>query len=434
MGTKTKIALLCMTSWALGACEKELVSDEPIDTESSVSVITRSINEEETISLPVDLYVFNYESKEFIRHERITDKESPFSFSLPKGNYSVYAIGGANEDLYIFPKDEEVTEESEIVLKKEKEHADLMTTHKNIELSEEKNYELTLNMERQVVELSDVTIQDIPDDISSVSFYLSSCFRAIKINGELSTDSIQYHKLINEGGGVWRLPHPVMTLLNPDSVSIHISMTKDNGTVKEYTYQCTEDLIKNHQIFITATYQENVNITGSITGSSWTGTKDITFIFGDNITKNNEIVIPNNETIINETTPNPRTSYKDCYVLKVDSSKEDYNEVILLHKKDFNIDPAEKTESEVLNEIEDNLSQLTVNDISGWRLPNYSEVDTIIKEHGAFKSQGASIGSDYYLFLDNEQLKLFISERILIGLTYEFGTVYRPVTILKFKK
>ena len=309
-----------------------------------------------------------------------------------------------------------------------------MTTHKNIELSEEKNYELTLNMERQVVELSDVTIQDIPDDISSVSFYLSSCFRAIKINGELSTDSIQYHKLINEGEGVWRLPHPVMTLLNPDSVSIHISMTKDNGTVKEYTYQCTEDLIKNHQIFITATYQENVNITGSITGSSWTGTKDITFIFGDNITKNNENAIPNNETIINETTPNPRTSYKDCYVLKVDSSKEDYNEVILLHKKDFNIDPAEKTESEVLNEIEDNLSQLTVNDISGWRLPNYSEVDTIIKEHGAFKSQGAGIGSDYYLFLDNEQLKLFISERILIGLTYEFGTVYRPVTTLKFKK
>ena len=49
MGTKTKIALLCMTSWALGACEKELVSDEPIDTESSVSVITRSINEEETL-------------------------------------------------------------------------------------------------------------------------------------------------------------------------------------------------------------------------------------------------------------------------------------------------------------------------------------------------------------------------------------------------
>ena len=81
---------------ALGACEKEIVSDEPVIAESSVSITTRSVNDGETVSFPVNVYVFNAADRSLVRHETLQDKDQPFSFSIPLGSYSVYAIGGAD--------------------------------------------------------------------------------------------------------------------------------------------------------------------------------------------------------------------------------------------------------------------------------------------------------------------------------------------------
>ncbi|MBQ9676905.1 MAG: FimB/Mfa2 family fimbrial subunit [Prevotella sp.] len=439
MRTKTKLALICMTSWTLGACEKELVSDNIVATDSSVSVITRSVTAEETISFPVALYVFNAEDHSFVKDVTVPDKDTPLTFSIPLGSYDIYAVGGADEVRYDYPSGENLDAESEMTLKDGKEHADLMTAHEVITLEEKDDYELTLNMERQVIELTSAVVNNIPDDITEVHILLSPIYKSIKINGDYGTIWTHSYPLTDSGEGRWTLPSPVMMLFDADAedASITISLTKDDGTHKNYSYSLTEDIRKNHQISINATYQydNSINITGSINGTTWSGSEEIVFNFGDESTTDD----PNgndDDTLINEPIPSVGNIYKECYVLKTTpNTEEGYNEVLLLYKNDFEINPTNKTEEQVLQEINDQLSTLTINGISGWRLPNEEELNLIYKQQGVIK-QKIEITVDniahYYCYSDN-RLKL-CKEHETRNFQNDIGGKYIPVTTLKFKQ
>lgn len=439
MRTKTKLALICMASWTLGACEKELASDSIVATDSSVSVITRSVTAEETVSFPMALYVFNAEDHSFVKDVTIPDKDTPLTFSVPLGSYDIYAVGGADEVRYDYPTGEELTAESEITLKDGKEHADLMTAHEVITLEENDDYELMLNMERQVVELASAVVNNIPDDITEVYISLSPIYQGIKINGDFGTAWSHSYSLTNSGEGRWTLPSPVMLLFDDEEASITISLTKDDGTHKNYSYSLTEDVRKNYQISINATYlyDNNINITGSINGTSWLGSEEIVFNFGDENTTDD----PNgndDDTLINEPTPSVGTIYKECYVLKVTPNNEEgYNEVLLLYKNDFEINPTGKTEEQVLQEINDQLSTLTINGISGWRLPNEEEAEIIWYEGNLInKDIENKLSTEHYLYMDEDGLKSFyaINSSFVHNRDYSLSKRYRPVTTLKFKQ
>ena len=131
--------------------------------------------------------------------------------------------------------------------------------------------------------------------------------------------------------------------------------------------------------------------------------------------------------MINEGTPASGTIYKDCYVVKVDSTDK-ANEVLLLYNNDFEINPKEKSEAQVLEEINSELSSLTINNISGWRLPDMEEAKLIIAKSGIHK-----ITNKYYFYLYNNELKLFNCYTLFERNPYSVGERFRPVTILKFK-
>lgn len=440
MRTKTKLALICMASWTLGACEKELVSDNIIATDSSVSVITRSVTAEETISFPVALYVFDAEDHSFVKNVTVPDQETPLTFSIPLGSYDIYAVGGADEARYDHPSGEDLDAESEMTLKDGKEHADLMTAHEVITLEEKDDYELTLNMERQVIELTSAVVNNIPDEITEVHILLSPIYKSIKINGDFGTIWTHSYPLTDSGEGRWTLPSPVMMLFDTDAeeASITISLTMDDGTSKNYSYSLTEDIRKNHQISINATYQydNSINITGSINGTTWLGSEEIVFNFGDESTTED----PNgndDDTFINEPTPSVGSIYKECYVLKTTpNAEEGYNEVLLLYKNDFEINPADKTEEQVLQEINNQLSTLTINGISGWRLPTNVEANLIISRGGDINNKlniAFNHSTNYYCLI-NQALKIFTLSGVLTAYTYVSGEYYIPVTTLKFKQ
>lgn len=421
-------AALCMTPWVLGACEKELVSEDMVVTDSSLSITTRSVTAEETISFPIAVYVFNSESKKCIKNEQLASQDDPLEFSLTHGTYDVYAIGGVDESIYTLPSEKELTEETEITLKENKEHADLMTAHSIISLEEEEDNTLTLNMERQVMQLTDVTIKQIPSSISAVSFSLSPSYESILINGELGKTWAHKYSLEKNGDGDWILPSPKMILLAPEAATITVGLTKSDGTVKYYSYPCPDELKKNYHISITGNYQEDntVNIVGSITGTTWAGNKEITFDFGDKKT-DDKGEGEDEDDLINEGTPASGTIYKDCYVVKVDSTDK-ANEVLLLYNNDFEINPKEKSEAQVLEEINSELSSLTINNISGWRLPDMEEAQLIIAKYDYY-----NITNKFYYCLYNNQLKLYNCYKLLEHNPYSVGERFRPVTILKFK-
>lgn len=424
-------AFLCMSPWALGACEKELIIDDPVKVESSVSIITRSANAEETISFPVDVYVFDTETKSFVNHKKLIDEDVPLAFNLPLGSYSVYAVGGTDENCYILPTGESIEEDSEITLREGKEHTDLMTAHQDILLETKEDYQLTLQLERQVIQLTNVTISQVPADISSVSISLSTSYRSILINGELGTEWTHNYSLTDRDNGEWVLPAPVMMLLDTESIIITISMTKKDNSIKNYTYSCPNDLMKNYQISINATYQEdnNVNIIGRITGSSWAGNRDIVFNFGEsNVPNENNGNDNNDDDIINTTAPQTNTIYKECYVVTVTPNENGYKEVLLAYKEDIDIAPQDKSEEQVLQDVNSQLNSLSINNISGWRLPNREEANQMISISGLIH-----ILTKFYYYIEDGRIKIFNTYGLL-NIQYNMGEKIRPVTILKFKQ
>ena len=429
-------AFICMTPWALGACEKELVSDAPVITDSSLSIITRSVNAEETVSFPINVFVFNSEDKSFVKKETLSDKDNPLELSLPFGSYDVFAIGGADDILYDFPTEEEITEESEITLKNGKEHADLMTAHDVITLEEKEGNQLTLNMERQVTELTQVTIKQVPEDVKDVCISLSSNYKGIQINGELGTLWKHEYSLDDNENGTWSLPSPTMLLLDSEKATITISLTKDDGTIKNYSYSCTEEIKKNHRISITATYQEDniVQLTGIITGTTWAGNQEIVFDFGESSASNENVNNNEDYDIIKAEAPAIYTLYKDCFVLKVTPNNEGYKDVLLLYNEDFNIETTGKTKDEILQEINAELESTTINGIAGWRLPNEDEakITRNIIGHILNSELKTKPDTNFYFYLDNNDLKAF--DRNVDKREYTLSHQYRPVTILKFKK
>lgn len=228
-----------------------------------------------------------------------------------------------------------------------------------------------------------------------------------------------------------------MMLIDPASVDITISLTKEDGSTKTYHYTSTNDFVNNYKISIEATYQDDniANITGTIIGCTWTGNKTITFNFGDSNHGGNNNQNENDPSIINESAPAVHSLYKGCYVLKVEE-KDDYDEVLLLYKEDFPIEVGSKTEAEVLQEIQEQLSTLTIEGTSGWRLPDKEEANIIIQEFlELLKLQIGITRNGYFYYILDNKLKVFKDTGILNeGLPYTEANHYTPVTTLRFQK
>lgn len=426
-------AAICMTPWALGACEKELINDDNVITESSLSISTRSVTAEETVSFPVSIFVFDNTSKRFVKNETLTDKDEAIGFSLPFGSYAVYAIGGADDQRYDFPTGDDITEDAEVSLKDGKEHADLMAAHDAVTLEQKEGNQLTLHMERMVTELSQVTIKNVPEDFTNVSITLHD-YKGIQINGEFGSIWEHEYTLHDDGGGSWSLPAPTLLLIDADEATVTISMTKSDGAICNYSYTCTEEIKKNHRISITGTYQEDkiAQLTGVITGTTWAGNQEIVFEFGESNTANGDD--DHDSDLINQVAPQAYSMYNDCFVVRVTTDDKGHKEVLLLYNEDFNIEIKDKTTAQIIQEVNDNLNNIAINEITGWRLPCKDEVlaENNIVGYIMQSKLKTKPTNDFYLYLDNEELKAY--SRTVTDRTYTFAKLYRPVTVLKFKK
>lgn len=423
--------MLCMMVCVFNACEKELAVEGKGEPDTALSIITRSVTEEEVVTYPIAVYIFDTASKRCIQTETLTSEDTPLEFKLPHGTYDIYAIAGADQKIYELPTQEEASDNAEVTLIDGKEHSDLMTAHNTITLEKEEESILTLGFERQVMQLTNVTIQQVPTDITDVSVSLSPFYQSLQLNGELG--SVKTHKiaLTNKGQGTWNLAAPKMLLIDSETASITVTLTQKDGTSKSYTYPCPDELKKNYQISIVGTYQQNntVNIKGSINGVTWAGSHEINFTFGEDESSKEE------DTPVNDEVPTAHSIYQDCYVLSVKKITGGH-EVVLLYNDDFEINPKNKTEDEVKAEIDEINNTLSIQQITNWRLPDEVEADDIaIQTHfinSAFTKEHNLDNHAYYIYKSNNSLKLFIVPNGLVPSPYTYGNHFRPVTTIKF--
>lgn len=422
---------------AMSACEKELEvkpADQPM-ADGELKIRTRSASNDLEVSYPVIVYVMNSEGT-CVSRETVVSAESALSIDLPSGEYNVYAVAGATEDSYTLPTMQTATPTSELLLKENAKHGDLMAASSTITLGKNETNQLTLNLARKVMKVTSLTINDVPADVTAVTMTFSPLCKSLRLNGTFNTastsETISLTKQTDET--TWTNSESLFLLPQTGSTTITIGLTKGEQTTY-YSYACQQTLDSNHELTIAATYagDRKITMTGSINGVAWGDPIDITFEFGEDNTSDNKGGDSNNSS---DEVPEVHSVYKDCYVLSVADDGND-KLVTLLHKRAEEISGSEKTEAAVRAEIDAILPSFNINGITGWRIPTRADLNdfnfNIFNTAISSVSDAISIGTtSYYYYLDGEHLKCFRGNNLNLG--YVTGDHFRPVTTVRFSK
>ena len=409
-------------------------------TNSLLQVRTRIIDEGTEVSFPVNVYVFKGEK--CVALQTLTDENHLLSIALTEGDYSVYAIGGASAENYILPSQEDATPSMAIALQAGKSHGDLMAAKSNVTLVDGGTNTLTLALERKVMLLQNVTLNNIPSAATAVSVTISPLWQQLEgttYTGEEGTITIALTK--QSDGHTWNFTGEEY-LLPPsgNSLTIAVNITTANGT-STYSYNTSEQLEASGKFNIQGTYTEaiGVTLTGTITGAKWKSEKTISFEFDEsgsqtadpNRGENND---NNDDTddIITGTIPEVGSTYQTCYVLAV-TDKGSYSEVLLLSPKEEVLDFASTgvTANEAMDLAQAAIPECGVNGINGWRLMTKTEAEIIRLDNNT-----PNISNNKYLYI-NADNKLRIGEfgttQVSEGWTFKNKAILRPVATIKIK-
>lgn len=435
---------------------------------SQLNICTRAgtdANGDVTISYPVHIYVFDEEDK-CASYSTLSTSEDAISLNLIEGTYTVYSVAGTDAENYSIPAKENATATSVVQLLDGKQHSDVMAAKNVVTLVDGEENTLTLAMERKVMQLQEVKIKNVPSATTNVSVVVAPLYKNICINGTYDGDNGTHNLQLTkeEGTKIWSNTASHYLMPASSSATITVKITNDNGT-KSYSYTCADELIANYKIKIEGTYTDKVGVTltGTITGATWAGEKTITFEFdeqgstGDTTTNENENPgnVENGEGEgtddegtggnVSDNIPAVGTFYQNCYVLKHDVNEtENTTMVTLLSTAAIAVEVTDKEQAAVKTLIDNSMGQISVNDISGWRLINADELvyikDNISKINNDFTSAKKGYAfingnNTYYYFLSNDNtIKTFtFDNNFNISEISPSGTnQLRPVTTLTF--
>lgn len=412
-------------------------------TNSLLQVRTRITDEGTEVSFPVNVYVFKGEK--CVALQTLTDENHLLSIALTEGDYSVYAIGGASAENYILPSQEDATPSMAIALQAGKSHGDLMAAKSNVTLVDGGTNTLTLALERKVMLLQNVTLNNIPSAATAVSVTISPLWQQLEgttYTGEEGTTTIALTK--QSDGHTWNFTGEEY-LLPPsgNSLTIAVNITTANGT-STYSYNTSEQLEASGKFNIQGTYTEaiGVTLTGTITGAKWKSEKTISFEFDEsgsqtadpNRGENND---NNDDTddIITGTIPEVGSTYQTCYVLAV-TDKGSYSEVLLLSPNQIPPLAGGEKDAEALEKIQIALSEWEDENLSGWRLMTDTEATIAVHMTNIPNIGPASNGNDY-LYLNSSDGKVrktkLTATSLGAGWSFKSTDLLRPVATIKIK-
>lgn len=449
--------LLCLLLLGLSACEQGIETVNPATPDSRITLTTRSGNDDNQVSYPVSVYLFDSDSR-CLELRTLQSSDESLTYNLASGSYSFYAIGGADADVYDLPAAANASSSSEICLKDGQVHGDLMTAHCDVALSADDDNTLALTMQRKVLMVQSVRLEKIPSDATAVSVTLSKSHKGITMDGTLKSVSIEELALTKSAteNGVWTLAAPRMLLLTSTGATIKVSMTRD-GVKKSYIYQLDDNKLKsNYKYDVKGTYTETqtIELTGTIQGAAWAGTETITFDFdesnidggttgGDNTgdDSGNTGSGSDDSNITEGTAPAEGSLYKERYFVLSSKDNGSTISVLLLHDDEKQLPcTKESNEDEVASMVATTMESLSAaSDINGWRLPKTDETSIFYDNIQGIKGLSVPVSERGYYVHDSEgKIRFFapfskgINNREIKSLS---GTIHlRPVVTLTFAK
>lgn len=423
----------------LTSCEKELIQENAsaAGEQQSMTILTRGTGSDAKISYPVNMYVMN-SSGACVKKETLTEGNA-LSLSLPVATYQVYAVAGAAEWDYDLPTVATARTDYAIALKDGAVHADLMTAGSAFEVSKDGANTLTLDLQRKVMLIQNVTINDVPATVDAVTVGMSPIYTDLLLDGSYAasteTQTLQLTK--QSDGTTWKNATEQYALPAQGTPKLTIRMTTGSDS-KTYSYTSPTPLQANSKVSITGSYTENqgLEISGTVNGAEWGDPTDITFNFDDS---NIETGGGSGDDTQDGTAPSAETWYRNCYVLTT-ADDGDYTVVTLMHKDAQAIDCSSMTAAQIETAVAAALPSFDMDGITGWRLPTKAEAGAVdgaarVNFNKGVESAGGTVfnSADSYLGKDDDGgfFGFTISQ---ISTSYTGAEFIRPVTTLRFRK
>lgn len=380
---KTTLLLLFATS--LFSCEKfnDEEAFEDKDANSTLVIRTRAAQAEGAegtaeISYPVNIYVFD-EADRCVDLVQLASGDDELSLKLPEGSYGVYALAGTDAEAYELPTKENATKDAVVALKDGHMHGDVMTAKNNVKMAYGEENTLTLSLERKVMMLESVIINNVPASVTAVTVSVSPLYENIKLDGTYDGDNGDYTANLTREGetNVWKSAGAVYLLEASGTATVKVSFTTGDN-IHSYSYNCPKELKANYKVNINGTYSsDGVELSGSITGVEWAGTTDVTFSFDES--GESETVVPggdddpSGEDAVTGETIEVGGMYKGCYVLMKNDEEKTVTLMSPKYKTSLNFN--EGDQESLKTAVDAGIAELAVDGIDGWRLANMDEIN-----------------------------------------------------------
>ncbi|MBQ8712100.1 MAG: FimB/Mfa2 family fimbrial subunit [Prevotella sp.] len=415
------LAALCgMFAWT--GCAEEVINERMPEPNSELCIATRS-DEGKAIATPVRIYVFNSDDK-CVKMEVFTEATNSFTAKLPAGDYSVYAIGGADPVRLALPSEDNATKTSTLSLQNGASFSDLMTANANVTLVANGTNSLTLGMQRKVIMIQSITIMDVPTDATSVSVSISHTYQNILLNGSYTGEEGTFScELSKQADGTTWLYDTPNTYLLPSVGAPTISVTIGSKT---YSYTCQQALEANHKLTIEGKYCDNMfTLSGTITGATWDSEQTIRFQFNTDGTSQTVSEPTHSGSESSSNIPETGTLYHNTYfVLSVND-----HEVTLWSPTEKAINFGSSVD---LSLVDIELAAYNEQDHTGiWRLPTKTEAKTIIASISKINNLTTPFNTVGYWFSDNGKTDSFSADKgQWKDIGYQGGVNLRPVTTI----
>lgn len=390
--------------------ESDLLSANQ-SSNSQLSIVTHTRGGETPIA---SVYLFNANNA-FVRTLQ-TDAagytSASASVKLPEGSYTLCALSPS--DLSHFQIPETPTPTSAITLAEGQTMSDLLIGSATTTLSDGENGEVDLELQRKVLELSSITISQVPDGVTGVTVSIAPFYSAIQFNGEyVATDpaTVTFTLTATATDGVWQVAPEQFVFPSVGKPTITVTFTRDNGDPGIYTYETESAFSANNKYNIAGTYTEplGVNLSGGITLQPWaTDPTAVNFDFDESNTGNNSD--PEDPDSGNSETTDPPVvsqTYKGCYVVSVNS---DAKTAVLLSPTEgtgYDVGNSDRNATEWLNLLNTELrSWPSLEGTTGlWRIPTLEEIQLFAQPAGVVSDMPQ--GKDKYFFcMENSVLRV----------------------------
>ena len=250
--------------------ESDLLSANQ-SSNNQLSIVTHTREGETPIA---SVYLFNG-SNAFVRTLQ-TDAAGDYSSAsasvkLPAGSYTIFAINSSGLSHFQLPDETTATPTSVISIAEGQTMGDLLMDMKTVTLTNGDNAPVDMELQRKVLELSSVTISQVPEDVTGVTVSVGSFSSAIQFNGTyVETDPITctFSLTHNTTTGNWESTPQQLVFPSIGRPSITITFNRGEGNFHSYTYKASAALSANNKYDITGTYTE-VSFSGTITSQDW---------------------------------------------------------------------------------------------------------------------------------------------------------------------